>query len=408
VADDSAERIELTLHVAAGMHDVDKEDWDGLANPEGASFDPFMSWNFLEALESAGCATPQTGWDPRHILLRDLSGRLVGAAPFYLKSHSRGEFVFDHAWADALHRAGGRYYPKFLCAVPFTPVSGRRLLAEPGPFATSVRRMLAHAMVDLAADAHVSSVHVNFVDADAHAAATDEGLMPRLDQQFHWFNRGYDSFEAFLGALSSRKRKMIRKERTIAQEGLRIERLTGRDLKPSHWDAFFRFYMDTGGRKWGSPYLNRKFFATIHERMADACLLVLAYDGARPVAGALNLIGSDAIYGRYWGRSVERSCLHFEICYYQAIEFAIEKGLSRVEAGAQGEHKLARGYEPAITRSMHWIAHPGLRAAVDRYLDSEREAVKDGVAQLAAFTPFRRDEGDAVGAAAEHEHEEGF
>ncbi len=389
MADDSAERVELSLSIAESMSAVDRAGWNALANPPGERYDPFLDWDFLEAAESSGCAQPDTGWTPRHMLAHDAAGKLVGAAPLYLKTHSRGEFVFDHSWADALHRAGGRYYPKLLCAVPFTPVTGRRLLAT-GPNAPAIRQAMAGAIVEVAQQWRVSSAHFNFLEEQEWQALGLQELLLREDQQFHWLNRGYGSFEDFLGALSSRKRKMLRRERREAQEGLRIVRLTGAELTTEHWDAFFEFYMDTGGRKWGSPYLNREFFTLLHERMADKCLLILAYDVDTPIAGALNLIGSDTLYGRYWGRSVDRPFLHFEISYYQAIDFAIERGLARVEAGAQGEHKLSRGYEPALTRSAHWIAHKGLRQAVSDYLDREREAVEEGIDELSAYSPFRK------------------
>lgn len=402
MADDSADRIELSLSIAEQLADVDRAAWNAVANPPGGRYDPFLDWDFLEAAESSGCAQPDTGWSPRHMLARDNAGELVGAAPLYLKSHSRGEFVFDHSWADALHRAGGRYYPKLLCAVPFTPVTGRRLLAT-GPHRAAIERTLARAIVEAAGQSRVSSAHLNFLEDDTWRMLGGEGLLLREDQQFHWINRGYKSFDDFLNALASRKRKMLRRERREAQEGLEIIRVTGKELTAKHWDAFFRFYMDTGGRKWGSPYLNREFFALLHERMADKCLLVLAMDGKKPIAGALNMIGSDTLYGRYWGRVVDRPFLHFEICYYQAIDFAIERGLAKVEAGAQGEHKLTRGYEPVLTRSAHWIAHSGLRQAVSNYLDSERVAVEEGVDELAAYTPFRK--GDTQH---QEDDEEGF
>jgi predicted N-acyltransferase len=389
LADDSADRVELVLSIAEGMGAVPREQWNALANPAGEPYDPFLDWDFLEACEASGCAAPDTGWGPRHILAHDGKGRLVGGAPLYFKSHSRGEFVFDHSWADARHRAGGRYYPKLLCAVPFTPVTGRRLLAI-GPHASSIRRMLARAIVETAADAKASSAHFNFLLEDEWRALGEDGLLLREDQQFHWINRGYKTFDDFLAALASRKRKMLRRERREAQDGLTIERVTGADLAKQHWDAFFRFYMDTGGRKWGSPYLNREFFTLLHQRMADKCLLIIARRNSKPIAGALNMIGSDTLYGRYWGRTEERPFLHFEICYYQAIEFAIERGLKRVEAGAQGEHKLARGYEPQLTHSAHWIAHSGLRQAVAAYLDREREAVEEGIDELSAYSPFRK------------------
>lgn len=391
MADDAADRIELSLSIAEAMSDIERSAWNAVANPPGERYDPFLDWDFLEAAESSECATPATGWTPRHVLAHDGAGRLVGATPLYIKTHSRGEFVFDHGWADALHRAGGRYYPKLLCAVPFTPVTGRRLLAN-GPHANGIRRALAGAVVEAGQQWRVSSAHFNFVDEDTWRLLGAERLLLREDQQFHWINRGYKSFDDFLNALSSRKRKTLRRERREAQEGLDIIRVSGDDIRAHHWDAFFEFYMDTGGRKWGSPYLNREFFSLLHERMADKCLLILAMDRGEPIAGALNMIGSDTLYGRYWGRSVERPFLHFEICYYQAIDFAIERGLACVEAGAQGEHKLARGYEPRLTRSAHWIAHSGLRTAVANYLDSERMAVEEGINELQAYSPFRKGE----------------
>lgn len=404
MADDSADRIELSLSIAERLTDVDRAAWNAVANPPGERYDPFLDWDFLEAVESSGCAQADTGWGPRHMLAHDASDKLVGAAPLYLKMHSRGEFIFDHAWADALHRAGGRYYPKLLCAVPFTPVTGRRLLAA-GPHRTEIQRALARGIVNAAAQARVSSAHFNFLEDETWKMLGGEGLLLREDQQFHWINRGYSSFDDFLDALASRKRKMLRRERREAQEGLDIVRVTGADLTTKHWDAFFKFYMDTGGRKWGSPYLNREFFQLLHERMADKCLLVLAMNGERPIAGALNMIGSDTLYGRYWGRVVDKPFLHFEICYYQAIDFAIERGLAKVEAGAQGEHKLTRGYEPALTRSAHWIAHAGLRSAVSHYLDSERVAVEEGIDELQAYSPFRKGEMLQAGG---HDEEEGF
>lgn len=394
----------LTLSSVGAMADFTAGEWDALANPPTAAFDPFVSHDFLNALEQSGCASPRTGWSPRHLAVRASDGSLVAAAPLYLKDHSRGEFVFDHSWADALERAGGRYYPKLLCAVPFTPVTGRRLMTSQDHDATSLRRTLVSGMIETARVFSASSCHLNFLEEATAAELADNGLLARSDQQFHWLNRGYASFDDFLSALTSRKRKMIRKERSCAMAGLRIERLTGPDLTESAWDAFYRFYIDTGGRKWGSPYLNRRFFSLLNERMADKVLLVIAWDGDTPIAGALNLIGSEAIYGRYWGRVVDRPFLHFEICYYQAIEFAIERGLARVEAGAQGEHKLARGYEPVLTRSAHWIAHPGLSDAVRRYLDRERDAVVDHQSMLAEFTPFRKADLSNLG---QQEEEEG-
>jgi uncharacterized protein len=390
MADDGSEGA-LNFSVVDDITALSATEWDALANPAGQPVDPFLRHHFLSALEASGCASSATGWTPRHLIARDDSGALIGALPLYAKSHSRGEYIFDHSWAEALHRAGGNYYPKLLSAVPFTPVTGRRLLTADDGRGPHLRLALARAAVELSRRLGCSSVHFNFLDEPVWDELGAAGFLLRTDQQFQWRNRGYASFDDFLAALSSRKRKMIRKERELAQAGLRIEKVSGAALTEQHWNDFFRFYMDTGGRKWGSPYLNRRFFALLHERMADQVLLVMAYRGRKAIAGALNLVGSDAIYGRYWGRVEDVPFLHFEVCYYQAIDFAIQRGLSRVEAGAQGEHKLARGYEPTITRSAHWIAHPGLSDAVADYLRRERMAVADGVEEMAAYTPFRRD-----------------
>jgi len=392
----------LRARFLRSIEEAPASEWDRLAAPEGTGWNPFVSHAFLSALERSGSVSPATGWSPRHCLLEDASGALAGAAPAYLKAHSRGEFVFDFSWAEAFERAGGRYYPKLLCAVPFTPVTGPRLLSAPGHDPHRIRRALALALRDSAEAAGLSSAHVNFVEEDDADALAEAGYLSRLDQQFHWNNNGYSDFEDFLASLSSRKRKMIRKERAAAREGLTIRRLTGAAITEEAWDAFFAFYMDTGGRKWGSPYLNRSFFRELGDTLGSSVLLVIAEAEGRPVAGALNLIGGDALYGRYWGRLVDRPFLHFEICYYQAIEFAIERRLLRVEAGAQGEHKIARGYAPQLTRSAHWIAHDGLRAAVRRYLDAERPQVLSAMEALAGYTPFRKD-----GAPAEAD-EEGF
>ncbi len=389
---DGGDKQEWRLTEAEGLSQVGRAEWNAIANPPGAPYDPFLDWDFLEAAEQTGCAQTATGWTPRHILARSPDGTLQGAAPLYLKTHSRGEFVFDHGWADAFERAGGRYYPKLLCAVPFTPVTGRRLLA---PTMTG-RALLADAIVDMCRRFRLSSAHINFLGEDEAAELEAQGLLMRTDQQFHWLNRGYSSFDDFLASLASRKRKMIRRERAQAADGLDIRQISSGDLTQRHWDAFFRFYQDTGGRKWGSPYLNRDFFALLHERMADRVLLIMAYEDGRPIAGALNMIGSDALYGRYWGRTVDRPFLHFEICYYQAMDYAIRHGFTRLEAGAQGEHKLTRGYEPALTRSAHWITHAGLRGAVADYLQRERAYVAENMTGLAAYTPFRKDGGAAA------------
>lgn len=378
----------LSIQVLGDLANIDRAVWDGLANPADQPFDPFLSWDFLQALEESDCATATRGWQPAHLIARDATGAAVGAMPLYAKDHSYGEYVFDHAWADALQRAGGRYYPKLQCAVPFTPVPGRRIFARD----PAVEQALAQGAIGLAQRAGASSVHATFASQEAAKKLAPLGFLTRTGLQYHWFNRGYASFADFLSDLSSQKRKTIRRERERACEGLTIRRARGADISERDWDFFFRCYMDTGGRKWGSPYLNRKFFTLMHERMGDAVVLFIAEADGEPVAAALNLVGGDALYGRYWGRVADVPFLHFELCYYQAIELAIELGLPRVEAGAQGEHKLARGYVPVQTYSAHWIAHPGLRQAVSRYLDAETPAVTDEAEILAAHTPFKKGE----------------
>jgi hypothetical protein len=379
----------ISISVLGALASVTRAEWDAVANPPEAPFDPFLSWDFLQALEATGCANGQSGWQPAHLIARDATRALVAAMPLYAKDHSYGEYVFDHAWADALYRSGGRYYPKLQCAVPFTPVPGRRMLArEPG-----ATRALAQAAINVAQQARASSVHMTFACEAQCAEIAPLGYMTRVGLQYHWFNRGYACFADFLSDLSSQRRKTIRRERERATENVTIKRLRGAEIAERDWDFFFRCYMDTGSRKWGQPYLNRAFFALLGERMAEHCVLFVAEAGGRPVASALNLIGGEALYGRYWGRVVDVPFLHFELCYYQAIELAIELGLPRVEAGAQGEHKLARGYVPVQTYSAHWIAHTGLRQAVRRYLESETPAVVDEGEALMAATPFKR--GDA-------------
>ncbi len=375
----------LTISVSGELSKLDRAAWDAFANPPGAPFDPFLSWDFLQALEQSGCAAETRGWQPAHLIARDATGVMVGAMPLYAKDHSYGEYVFDHAWADALQRGGGRYYPKLQCAVPFTPVPGRRIFARD----ETVGRALAQGAVGLAQRAGASSVHVTFASAELCAGLSQLGYMTRAGLQYHWFNRGYATFQDFLADLSSQKRKSIRRERARACEGLTIKRLRGAEITRGDWDFFYRCYMDTGSRKWGSPYLNREFFLLLGDRMADRCVLFVAEEDGHPVASALNLIGGEALYGRYWGRLADAPFLHFELCYYQAIELAIELGLSRVEAGAQGEHKLARGYVPAPTYSAHWIAHPGLRNAVRRHLEAETPAVAEEAEVLKQSAPFK-------------------
>ena len=363
---------QVTLRALPRLDDIKCDAWDSIANPDDEEFDPFLSWDFLQALEESGSVGDDTGWSPRHIIAESEDGTLLGALPTYAKFHSYGEYVFDHAWADAYERAGGRYYPKFLTAIPFTPATGRRLLS-PDP---AIRHALAEAAKSLTNQWGASSWHVNFpTDADADLL-TELEFLPRIDRQFVWENSNYSNYDGFLGDLSSRKRKALKKERAKACEGLEIVNLTGDQLKPEHWDVFFECYQDTGARKWGQPYLNRKFFDLIHQRMADNVLMVMAKQEGRFVAAALNFIGSHALFGRYWGTLIDLPGLHFELCYHRAIDFAIAHGLARVEAGAQGEHKLARGYRPKIVRSAHYIADPGLRHALDGYLEQERTTVR--------------------------------
>ncbi len=378
----------INIQILGDLNNVDRATWDALANPPGAPFDPFLSWDFLQALEASGCAAPGKGWRPAHLIARDRTGAAVGAMPLYGKDHSYGEYVFDHSWADALMRAGGQYYPKLQCAVPFTPVPGRRIFAADA----GVQSALAQAAIGLAQRAGASSVHATFASADLCEQLKPAGYLTRVGLQYHWFNRNYSTFDDFLADLSSQKRKSIRRERQRATEGLVVKRLSGAEIAQRDWDFFFRCYQDTGSRKWGSPYLNRKFFALLGERMADHCVLFIAEEDGHPVASALNLVGGEALYGRYWGRVADAPFLHFELCYYQAIELAIELKLARVEAGAQGEHKLARGYVPTPTYSLHWIADRGLREAVRRYLQAETPAVIEEAEILADHAPFKKPE----------------
>ncbi|MEE4206698.1 MAG: GNAT family N-acetyltransferase, partial [Erythrobacter sp.] len=351
---------------------------------------PFVSHEFLTAMEDSGSVGEGTGWDPAPIVVNDSAGSLRAALPSYAKGHSQGEYVFDHSWADAWHRAGGRYYPKLQIAAPFTPASGPRLLMSDPAMAP---HLLKGAEVVCQKNG-LSSAHATFIEEEQVGLFEEAGWLVRNDIQFHWLNRDYDTFDDFLDELASRKRKNLRKERAAAQEGLWIERLGGNDIKSHHWDAFWIFYQDTGARKWGTPYLTRSAFDLLGERMGDKIVLILAFDGEEPVAGALNFIGRDALYGRYWGCTRDVKFLHFELCYYQAIDIAIELGLPRVEAGAQGGHKLARGYEPVKTWSAHWIADPGFRAAVAEFLEREREGVASDQLFLGDRTPFRKSGGD--------------
>ncbi|NWE52531.1 GNAT family N-acetyltransferase [Brevundimonas sp. P7753] len=408
--------MSFTLQVHDGIADIGRDAWDACATPTG---DPFVSYDFLHACEASGSAVPSQGWAARHLSLHDEDGAVIGVMPLYLKGHSQGEYVFDHSWADAYQRAGGRYYPKLLGAVPFTPATGPRFLVKPvtqeslqglsgaaqdangggldGPGSAlrsgrddAIREALLQGALTLVERLGASSLHVNFPTEPEWRAMTEAGLLPRRDIQFIWRNDGYQTFDDFLAALSSNRRKTIRRERREAQAELDIRVLTGADLTEAHWDAFFDFYMDTGDRKWGRPYLTRDFFARVGATMADRIALVMAFRDETPIAGALNFIGRDALYGRQWGALEEVPFLHFELCYYQAIDFAIARGLSRVEAGAQGEHKIARGYLPSPVYSAHWIADPALRDPVARYLDNERPAVEAEMAAMTAdLSPYR-------------------
>ena len=379
---------EFTLHVHDRVADVGREAWDACASPTG---DPFVSFDFLHACEASGSAVPSQGWAGRHLSLRDEAGGVLGVMPLWLKGHSQGEYVFDHSWADAYERAGGRYYPKLLGAVPFTPVAGLRFLARPDADAATVRQALLQGALALVERLGVSSLHVNFPTREEWTAMGEAGLLLRQDMQYVWRNDGYAGFDDFLAALSSNRRKTIRRERREACAGLDIRTLTGPDIAEAHWDAFFAFYMDTGARKWGRPYLTRDFFSRIGATLADRIALIMAFRDGRPIAGALNLIGRDALYGRQWGALEEIPFLHFELCYYRAIDLAIERGLSRVEAGAQGQHKIARGYLPSPVYSAHFIADPALRVPVADYLDHERPAVDAEIAALTEeLSPFRR------------------
>ena len=392
-----------TIRIAKALADVDAAAWDSCANPPDSAhdpadeaqkerFNPFISYAFLNACETSGSAIARTGWSPMHVLVEDSAGALVACAPCYMKTHSMGEYVFDYAWADAYERAGGRYYPKMQVSAPFTPAQGRRLLVRPGEGADNARAALIAGLKAVRAKTGASSIHITFPLKSECDALEDADFMSRTGKQFHFFNRGYKTFDDFLADLASRKRKVVKRERRDAlASDIEIHRLTGADITEEHWDAFFHFYVDTGSRKWGQPYLTRAFFSDIGATMADRILLVMARRNGKWIAGAINFIGDDALYGRNWGAVEHHPFLHFEVCYYQAIEFAIERGLSRVEAGAQGEHKLARGYAPVTTWSSHFLADKGFARAVVGFLQQEREAISDAIEVYGEHVPFRRD-----------------
>ncbi|BCG88190.1 hypothetical protein MesoLj113c_43000 [Mesorhizobium sp. 113-3-9] len=394
--DGQTANADYSIRIAAGIGAFTCDEWNGFAGTTRGDaengYNPLVSFAFLSALEDSGCAVRRTGWQGHHLRLETAQGRLLGAVPCYLKSHSQGEYVFDHGWSDAFERAGGRYYPKLQCAVPLTPVTGPRLLVGKGEDPDAVKAGLAAGLKMVTDKLGVSSAHVTFAQESDVATLEAAGFLHRTDQQFHFFNEGFSTYDDFLATLASRKRKAMKKERREAlADGITIEWLTGKDLTEKAWDDFFAFYMDTGSRKWGRPYLNRQFFSLIGERMADDILLVMARRNGRYIAGAINFIGSDALYGRNWGCIEDHPFLHFEVCYHQAIDFAIERKLKVVEAGAQGEHKLARGYRPVTMHSAHYISHPGLRNAVADYLRRERREVERMGEYLEEHTPFRKD-----------------
>ncbi len=394
--DGQTANADYSIRIAAGIGAFTCDEWNGFAGTTRGDaengYNPLVSFAFLSALEDSGCAVRRTGWQGHHLRLETAQGRLLGAVPCYLKSHSQGEYVFDHGWSDAFERAGGRYYPKLQCAVPFTPVTGPRLLVGKGEDPDAVKAGLAAGLKMVTDKLGVSSAHVTFAQESDVATLEAAGFLHRTDQQFHFFNEGFSTYDDFLATLASRKRKAMKKERREALgDGITIDWLTGKDLTEKAWDDFYAFYTDTGSRKWGRPYLNRQFFSLIGERMADDILLVMAKRNGRYVAGAINFIGSDALYGRNWGCIEDHPFLHFEVCYHQAIDFAIERKLKVVEAGAQGEHKLARGYRPVTMHSAHYISHPGLRNAVADYLKRERREVERMGEYLEEHTPFRKD-----------------
>ena len=377
-----------TVKVLSGVGEIAAAEWDACAGPDN----PFVSHAFLSALEETGCASRESGWLPRHLAIEDEAGRLIGAAPMYLKTHSYGEYVFDWGWAEAYERAGGKYYPKLQASIPFTPVTGPRLLLRRPATEPGVADALIAGMVQLSSRLDVSSLHVTFPTQEQWELLGQRGFLLRQGQQFHWLNPGYGSFDDFLATLASRKRKAIRKERRQALDaGITIETLTGADIKPRHWDAFHAFYVDTAKRKWGHPYLSRAFFARLGETLGDKVVLIMAARDGRAIAGALNLRGADALYGRNWGCLEDHKFLHFELCYYRAMDFAIETGLARVEAGAGGMHKIQRGYLPQPTYSAHWIRDANFRRAVERFLDEERREVDFERDVLTRHGPFRQD-----------------
>jgi hypothetical protein len=391
---------ELHISVVGAIDEIGAAAWDACANPASGDqnshqetvYNPFVSHDFLSAIEESQSVGGRTGWQPQHVVAKTAEGELLAVAPCYLKSHSRGEYVFDRGWAEAYERAGGSYYPKLQIAVPFTPATGPRLLQRPGPHSDAVGRALAGGLIELSKRSGVSGVHVTFATEPEFRLLGELGYLQRTDQQFHWENAGFASFDEFLAALAARKRKTIRRERHDAlQNGITVHWLTGSDLTEDVWDAFFEFYMETGSRKWGRPYLTRSFYSLVGEKMRDRIVLIMAKRAGRWIAGAINFAGSHTLFGRHWGAVEHHPFLHFELCYYQAIDYAIAHKLARVEAGAQGEHKISRGYMPTTTYSAHYIADAGLRRAIADYLVRERAYVAAAGEELASLAPFRKD-----------------
>jgi uncharacterized protein len=377
----------MRTRIIENINDIPADTWNTCATLSDEGLNPFCSHGFLAALEESGCASARTGWLPQHIILEDEDASLLGAVPLYLKSHSQGEYVFDQGWANAFEQAGGHYYPKLQSSIPFSPVTSPRLLTSD----IAQKEILLKAAIDLADELQISSLHFTFLEQDDIDVMTSHHLLNRKDQQYHWINDDYRSFNDFLEALSSRKRKNIQKERRCTHENhIEIEWVQATEISEDHWDHYFEFYLDTANRKWGRPYLNREFFSRLSENIPDNLLLIMAKRDGRYIAGALNLIGGNVLYGRYWGATEYHKFLHFELCYYQAIDFAIQHGLSKVEAGAQGDHKLSRGYVPVVTNSMHWIVNPSFRDAIKKYLAEERKAVGRDIEYLKELTPFKK------------------
>lgn len=383
---------QFTIESVSSITLIPSDDWNRLANPAGASFDPFLCYDFFLALEESGSAIPETGWGPAHLIVSNEALEICGIMPLYLKGHSQGEYVFDHSWAEGFEMIGGSYYPKLLSAVPFTPVTGRRIFTAKKN-SLAVQSLLIEAALTLVQQRQLSSFHINFIEPELALKLGEKDFLIRKNTQFHWVDQDYGDFDGFLASLQSRKRKVLKKERRTALEaGMEIKWIEGDDIRSDHWDDFYEFYIDTGAKKWGTPYLTRTFFDMISETLSEHIVLMFAYNEGRAIAGTLNLKGSDTLYGRYWGAREYHPCLHFELCYYQAIDYALARGLKRVEAGAQGEHKLLRGYAPTSTYSAHYIDHPRFKAAVADFLHSEDQSVTIRSEIMNEHLPYKNDE----------------